>query len=297
MAVINESRTADIITEQLSGGEPLRRGEVLNQALLDWDGASPFFRGGPGFHLGFFENNALSALTRAYASVTEQVSPASFATEVAALLQEFAGGVDESGFLAYPDFLLHDTEHPTLSEVLSSIGRNIRIMHNTLAVREELMAKCFPVQPHPRYRIVAGNGQCEDHLGISTKLLALGSSHNLDYISMVSFFLDLESKDAYVITVQGKRFKVAGRNDGFIDYSRAAGYLNMSPRVCHLKEVSGLLANEGFQRIRVIHPDDHPFTKDSHDGWYGGYEPIIKKAGIGTRNGCYLEADLVSGKA
>ncbi len=48
----------------------------------------------------------------------------------------------------------------------------------------------------------------------------------------------------------------------------------------------------GYRKIKVIKPTEHPMFIENHGGFLGNYESVIKKAGIRQENGCYLEADL-----
>jgi hypothetical protein len=94
-----------------------------------------------------------------------------------------------------------------------------------------------------------------------------------------------------VITLQGQRVSKNAKERSR-DYARLGAKLTMDPRAYVLKKVCTICTNEGFKKVKVIRPEQHPLFIDHEEGFMARYEPIIRHTGITTENGCYLENDL-----
>ncbi len=260
-----------------------------------------------GITFGYNTQLVMQLLARAYVLLTDKIDSHHFSEEVAKAVQDFAQPFPSHDNLCYPHFLFHGLVQPTLDEVVERLNNNARIIHETLRSKDKIMKEHKSQSLDGNLQLSMSNGCTDDYFGIAYLLakqdIILLSSAN-GYIAKASFFVDETNKEIYVITLQGRRF---GSNDPVRqahpsgqerrikseqEYSKFGNILGMSPRRFILASVMDFGRENRFERIRVIKPQEHPMFIEMHEGFYGNYEPVIKKAGINQENGCYLEARL-----
>ena len=214
---------------------------------------------------------------------------------------------DGQSELCYPHFLLHGLVQPSLESIVAKLNNNSRIIHETLSEEDKLIAKHGRVILDGGIQLAMAHGATDDYFGIAY-LLAKDSkkfpSSSSGYVAKASFFVDRTNGDVYVMTLQGKRFSSndpvrashpSGEEkklEAEREYGQIGNVLGMGPRRFILTKVIDFGRNNGFKRIRVIKPEEHPMFIARHKGFLANYEPVIRKAGITEDNGCYLEMRL-----
>jgi hypothetical protein len=237
-------------------------------------------------------------IARAYCSLTEQTGIEPFSRAMAKALQTYAEPLIEGDYACfpYPHFLLHGLRKMTTAEVVRKLEENGRIIHETLAARVEFMARHGgPVYLEQNVKMLMEEGATEDTSGICCYLARASEQqpHGTDctYIAKVSFFLDMSKKEIVVITIQGQRVQ-RGNSKRSRAFARLGRDLQMDPRTYLLKKICEIGRGEGYQKIKVIRPLEHPMFLDKHSGFKARYEPVIRQAGINTARGSYLETGL-----
>ncbi len=237
-------------------------------------------------------------IERAYRGLRKQTDARSFALAISKALQTYADPITDGDYACfpYPYFLLHGLDQPTTSAVVRKLEENGRIMHETMAVRQQFMEKYGgPHYLKQSTKMLMEEGAAEDTSGICSYLTKAAEQqpHGTDcsYIAKVSFFLDTRNKEIVVITIQGQRIQ-AGNKERSRDFARIAHKLQMDPRAYILKALCEIGRQEAYQKISVIRPMAHPMYLDNHCGFKARYEPVIRQAGINTERDCYLETCL-----
>lgn len=237
-------------------------------------------------------------IDRAYRSLRDQTGVKAFAKAIAKALQTYAEPITDGGYACfpYPCFLLHGLEKSTTAEVVRQLEENGRVIHETLAIRNQFIRKYGgPVYLKQHTKMLMEEGAAEDTSGICCYLAKETEKqpHGTDgsYIAKVSFFLDTRNKEIIVITIQGQRIQ-QGNKARSRDFARLAHKLQMDPRTYILKNICEIGRRETYQKISVIKPMNHPMFIDNHDGFKARYEPVIRQAGITTECGCYLQKNL-----
>ena len=237
-------------------------------------------------------------IERAYHGLNDLTDIKDFSRAIAKALQTYADPIADGNYACfpYPYFLLHGLEKPTTAEVVKKLEGNGRIIHETLASRDQFMEKYGgPTYLKQQTKMLMEEGAAEDTSGICCYLTKEDEQHphgtDSSYISKVSFFLDKRNREIIVITIQGQRIQ-RDNKDKSRNFARLAHKMEMDPRTYILKKICEIGRQELYQKIRVIRPLAHPMFLDSHEGFMARYEPVILKAGINTENGCYLETCL-----
>jgi hypothetical protein len=239
-------------------------------------------------------------IERAYRGLNEQTDVKDFSQAIAKALQTYATPIADGDYACfpYPYFLLHGLEKPTVSDVVSQLEENARVIHETLVARDQFMEKygCATYLKQET-KMLMEEGSAEDTFGICCYLTRADElqPHGTDssYISKVSFFLDTLNREIIVITIQGQRIQ-QGNKERSRGFARLAHNLKMDPRTYILNNICEIGRKELYEKIRVIRPLVHPMFLDTHEGFMARYEPVILKAGINTENGCYLETSLLA---
>jgi len=259
-----------------------------------------------GITFGYNTKLMMQLIARSYSYVQMQVTVDDFSEEIAKIVAEFAQPFPNHENLCYPHFLFHGLAEPTLDRVVDRLRNNVRIIHETLGSKKKIIKDYQNKTLCDKLKVSMSNGCTDDYFGIAY-LLAKQESHPTSvtgYIAKASFFVDETKREIYVITLQGRRF---GSNDPVRaahpsgqerkkeaeqEYARIGNILGMSPRRFILTQVMDFGKHNGFQKIKVIKPQEHPMSIERHDGFYGNYESVVRKAGINEENGCHLEARL-----
>jgi len=261
-----------------------------------------------GIRFGYTTVLVMQLIDRAYNGLADRCNIRKYGEAVAEAMQNFARPFpDEQSELCYPHFLLHGLVQPTLEEVIDKIDSNGRIIHETLEVGRKLMDEYGQVNLDGNLRLLMSSGCTDDYFGIAHLLAkqdAILVSSASSYITKASFFVDMTNKDIYVMTLQGRRFgphdpvraahpsSQEKRFEAEREYSRIGNVLGMGPRRFILTKVMDFGRDKGFKRIRVIKPEEHPMFIERHEGFFGNYEPVIRKVGITEENDCYFECRL-----
>jgi hypothetical protein len=237
-------------------------------------------------------------IDRAYRGLHDQSGIKAFALAVSKAFQTYAEPLADGdyGCFPYPYFLLHGIEKTSTDKVVGKLEKNSRIIHETLAIRDQFMKKFDgPVFLEQNLNMYMEEGSTEDTSGICCYLTKSSEQHphgtDSSYIAKASFFIDTSNKEIIVLTIQGQRIQ-RGNRERSRDFARLGHKLQMDPRAFILKNICEIGRNEAYQRIRVIRPLMHPMFFDNHNGFMARYEPVILQAGINTENGCYLETEL-----
>jgi len=237
-------------------------------------------------------------LDHAYNCLTDNTTLQQFSHAMACAMQAFAEPITIGGCASFPDpnFLLHGIGKKTLDASIERFERNGRIIHETIARKDGFIEKHRgPIHLENDIKIFVEEGAAEDCFGLCCYITREDEEepHGTDrsYIAKVSFFLDALHKEIYVITIQGQRVQSFNKNRSR-DFARLGAMLGMDPRAFVLKKVCELGLAEGYTKIRVIRPAQHPMFIDNHSGFTARYEPVIRQAGIREENGCYLQSDL-----
>ena len=270
-----------------------RRQQVADNGQMDDQNASVEVM--HGLRFGAHIDLVMILLAHAYHGLEDKSTIREFSRAASEAMQSFAEPIAEgsSSSFPYPHFLLHGMRQTTLGASISRMKRNGVIIHKTLAIRDAfLKTHGEPVYLGHGIKMLMEEGSAEDWFGICCYLTKENeqNSHGSDmsYIAKVSFFLDPDKKDVYVITLQGQRVYAAAKERSR-DYARLAAKLAMDPRAYVLIKACAICTGEGYQKVKVIRPEQHPLFIDPEDGFMARYEPIILQAGITTENGCYLE--------
>lgn len=237
-------------------------------------------------------------LDHAYRGLHDKTTIHQYAKAIAKAMQSFADPIVVGGCASFPDpnFLLHGINRTTLAAVVERFESNGRIIHETIALNDKFIKK-YGKQIYLGHgiKMLVEEGATEDCFGFCCYITKADEPepHGTDrsYIAKVSFFVDDLNKEIYVITIQGQRVNSADKNRSR-NYARLAAELGMDPRTFVLKKVSELGKCEGYKKIRVIKPMDHPMFLDNQEGFMARYEPIIRQAEINEENGCYLQSAL-----
>lgn len=240
---------------------------------------------------------------RAYQALEDGTEIENFADSVAKAMARFAEPFpDDENNMCYPHFLLHGIARPTLDEVVARVDTSSRIIQETLAQRDHIKARYRRRDvPNDKRGITAGNGGVEDYFGmILTMHDWNGEISRSPFLAQTSFFVDTSNSDVYVMSLQGPKLgtgeetpeATADLKERKALYDQLGNRIGMSPRRFMLAELQRFATEEGYRRIRVIHPHQHPMFIESHKGFMASYERVIRKAGITTENECYLERKL-----
>ncbi|MDH5299311.1 MAG: hypothetical protein OEV91_09860 [Desulfobulbaceae bacterium] len=251
-----------------------------------------------GLRFGAHIDLVMVLLADAYQCLEDRTGARAFAGAMADAMQAFAAPLANGDPACFPDpsFLLHGLRCSSLAAVVARFESNGRIIHETLARRDAFLA-CHrgPTGLRQGIKMLMEEGAAEDCFGLCCYLTWEEETdpHGTDisYIAKASFFLDALRREIVIITLQGQRV-LEGQKRRSREYARLSARMTMDPRAFVLREVCGIGRAEGYQRVRVIRPSHHPMHIDSHHGFMGRYEPIIRQAGICEENGCYLEGAL-----
>ncbi|MBW2974571.1 hypothetical protein KY366_02540 [Candidatus Woesearchaeota archaeon] len=232
-------------------------------------------------------------LERAYRGLLDGSCISDYAKAVAEAMKNFAEPFpDEQSTRCYPHFLLHGIALPTMEEVICKIYSNSRIIHETLKTREGIKNKHGTQLLDGDLQLTMKDGLVDDYFGIAYLLAKRDAallSSTWNYIAKTSFFVDKTKSEIYVMTIQGCKFcDISGEDE----YQRIVDILEMGPRLFVLTKLKDFVEEQGFRKIKVIKPEEHPMFIEGHRGFFGNYEPLIRKAGITSGNGCYLESRL-----
>lgn len=243
----------------------------------------------------------LKLLNRAYDLASSKGEFQEFSERTAQAIQKFAEPFPEEDNLAYPHFLLHGLEKPTVDDIISKIEHNGRIIHETIP-RRPICGFEKPIDLERGLFAKLTWGDTDDYFGIA---LHLCTTYD-DAFSMIpktaaklGFFLDRTNNEIYVINLQGQRVDRKNVNGVWKrnkekgkEYARLTSKLGIDPRGFLLKWLCMYANEKEYTRIKVIRPTFHPMFIEQHKGFYATYEPVIKQSGITEENGCYLEASL-----
>ncbi len=237
-------------------------------------------------------------LDDAYLGLRDRTSIKVFAKAMAGAMQSFAEPMANGDLSCFPDptFLLHGLRRTVLADIVFRFENNGRIIHETLARRDGFLdSHGLAVNLGHGIKMLMEEGSTEDCYGICGYLVSEDEEnpHGTDtsYIAKASFFLDASQKEIFVISLQGQRV-LPSQKGRSRDFARLAARLQMDPRAFVLRKICEIGRGEGYQRVRAVRPEHHPMFLDHHHGFMARYEPIIRQAGIGEENGCYLEASL-----
>lgn len=259
-----------------------------------------------GITFGYNTKLVMDLLARAYYLSNGNDKP-SFSDRVAHAIQNFATPFPERDNLCYPHFLFHGLVQPNIDDVIAKIESNSRIIHETLNNRDEIMKEHGSVALEGGLQLAMDHGVTDDYFGIAYLLAkddAILLSSSYGYIAKTSFFVDKTIGDVYVMTIQGRGFdshnpvrtshlsEKEKSLEAEREYGRIGNVIGMGPRRFTLQKVMDFGRGNGFRRIRVIKPEEHPMFIERHKGFLANYESVIKKAGIKDDNGCYLERVL-----
>ena len=274
-----------------------------SMAIVEAMRATPLvpFKDNPCLRLGHNSALVLKLLDRAYTLASSKQDFSEFSRRAGDAIQKFAAPFPNEDNLAYPHFLLHGLEQPTVEDIISKIEHNGRIMHETIPLRPTFgFEKPMDLERGLFAKLTWGD--TDDYFGISLHLCTSYSDAFAivpETVAKVGFFLDRTNNEVYVINLQGqrvdkkmvngvwKRDKEKGK-----EYARLTSKLGIDPRVVLLKWLCMYAKEKEYTRIKVIRPTFHPMFIEQHKGFYATYEPVIKQADITQENGCYLEASL-----
>ncbi len=237
-------------------------------------------------------------LAHAFQGLGDRTTIKAYAEAMAGAMQSFAEPIANGSLTCFPDptFLMHGLGRATLADIVRRFENNGRIIHETLARRDDF------IDSHGRalnlghgVKMLMEEGAAEDSFGICGYLVREDEEEphgtDISYIAKTSFFLDATKGELFVISLQGQRV-LSAQKERSRDFARLAARLAMDPRAFVLRKVCEVARSEGYRRVRVVRPDQHPMFLDRHRGFMARYEPVIHQAGIGEENGCYLEARL-----
>ena len=258
-----------------------------------------------GITFGYTGELVMVLLLRAFNRLLEKPSAEAFAERVSKAFQDFARPFPGEPTMCYPHFLLHGIANQTLEGVAGKIEENSRIIHETIANKGAIVQGVGRVSVQGDLYIDLYSGLVEDYFGIACVMAKKGASlvsSASNYIAKASFFVDATNGDLYVLTIQGGSFKdglgisLASAEDrlhaGEREYARINHTLGMSPRRFVLAKLMEIGKKMGYKKIRVVKPEEHPMFIGHHQGFFGGYELVIRKAGIAINSGCYFEGFL-----
>ncbi len=301
MVKIAVSRFADKIKEYLLSPEKFRQEAVVDTLNV----IDPQSKWGErkGITFGYNTGLVMQLLARAYHSLSNGCDTAEFSVQVAQAVQNFAEPFSNQDNLCYPHFLFHGLVQQNLDGIVEKLECNSRIIHETFGDRNRIMDEHGYVSIDDGLTLAMSNGATDDFFGIAYLLARKNNlllSSACGYVAKASFFVDITNKDIYVMTLQGRRFDSSDlvnshssreeeKLEAEREYSRIGNVLGMSPRRFILEKVMDFGRENGFTRIKVIKPEEHPMFIERHKGFLANYEPVIRKAGITEENGCYLE--------
>ena len=301
MVTIDETGFADRINQYLENPPILFNHDVVESTL---NKISPLSRHNSGIRFGHNTELVMKLFARAYHCLNDsKISKEDFSEKMAVAIQDFAKPFPEGDNLCYPHFLLHGIAQPTIDSIVEKIGNNSRIIHETLIVQRPIIIH-YGVKDLRGVLLRLCNGGTDDYFGICHFLFSSAqepyASRTSGYIAKASFFVDTTKKELYVITIQGRRYEALGKSEdknerireGEHLYSKIGAILGMSPRRFILSKVMEFGRDNGYKKIKVIKPTEHPMFIESHKGFLGNYEPVILQAGISQKHECYLEKEL-----
>lgn len=237
-------------------------------------------------------------LDHAYRGLCDKTTISQYAKAMSVAMQTFSEPIAVGDCASFPDpnFLLHGINRPILGAIIKRFEGNGRIIHETIARKDELIKKyAGQVFLEHGLKMFVEEGAVDGCFGLCCYITRADESHphgnDNSFIAKVSFFLDDLNKEIYVISIQGQHVQSADKNRSR-NYARLAVELGMDPRAFVLRKVCELGKAEGFKKIRVIRPEHHPMFLDHHEGFMARYEPIIRQAEINEENGCYLQKAL-----
>jgi hypothetical protein len=258
-----------------------------------------------GIRFGYNTRLVMRLLDRAYCYLHHQPDLMVFSEQVAKAMQDFAKPFPEGENLCYPHFLLHGLVQPTLDAVVDKIHNNSRIIHETLCGREAIIAKNRTVPLGNSLELVMVQGLTDDLFGIAyllTKADEILKNSASGYVAKACFFIDQTNKELYVMTLQSRRYESLGPSHiesqsvrakiGEKEFARIGNLLGRSPRRYILERVVDFGRKNGFTKIKIVLPEEHPLYIENHDGFLANYGSVIRKAGITEERGCYLEKRL-----
>jgi len=275
---------------------------IVYEEPWEFNGKEVVLRKRRGISFGYTAKLVMQLIERAYNHLTEDVDIKDYAIGVANAMARFAHPFpSDQQTMCYPHFLLHGIAQPTLEGVVDKIDSNARIISETLEARERIASDYGHRRVNGSLHLRMANGLVDDYFGI-THILSNGGTAvcHTGFLAQAGFFVDKTNQDLYVLSLQGGRFRTKGdtpeaeqdTKDRKRQYNRIQNGLGMSPRRFILSDLQDLGRELGHKRIRVVRPEEHPMAIESHDGFFGNYEPVIRKAGITTKNGPYLERKL-----
>ncbi len=304
MVNINVTGFADRLRDYLDFPETFSQEAVVDTLnLVDPESS---FGGRKGITFGHNTELVMYLLGRAF-----YLSPGDdkldFSHNVAQAVQNFAEPFPDTDNLCYPHFLFHGLVQPNIDGVIEKIESNSRIIHETLDNRRRIMAEHGITRLDDGLQLIMAHGLTDDYFGVAYLLAKQDKtliSSATGYITKASFFVDETNNDIYVMTLQGRRFGSndpvraihpsgkAKRLEAEREYSRIGNVLGRGPRRFILEQVANFGKDNGYKKIKVIKPQEHPMFIEEHNGFLANYEPVIRKAGITEDNGCYLEKAL-----
>ncbi len=303
MILIDSAAFAKRIEEYLHNQESFNQEAIVDTLNL----VNPIskFKERMGITFGYNTELVMKLLGRSYSSVSRETSAHHFSERVAQAVQHFADPFPKQDNLCYPHFLFHGLIQPNLDDVVGKIESNSRIIHETLQEKDKMMALHGRVTIDGGFQLTMDNGLTDDYFGIAY-LLARDNVKLLNsacgYIAKASFFLDRTNNDIYILTIQGRRYESLGsetlkdeaerKSHGEKEFARIGNILRMSPRRFILMKLKDFGRENRFKHINVIKPEEHPMFIENHEGFWGNYEPVVRKAGITMEVDCYLKTKL-----
>ncbi len=301
MVVINETGFAEKIEEYLKSPEKFNQEAVVD--TLDPIDQQSKWNKRKGITFGHNTKLVMQLLARSYSSLPKETDQSYFSQEVAKAVQHFAHPFPNQDNLCYPHFLFHGLVKPSLEDVVDKLRNNSRIIHETLKEKEKIITRHKTEKVTENLQLLMSNGLTDDYFGIAYLLVKQDSplvSSASGYVAKASFFIDRTENEIYVITLQGRRYESLGDHskkeervkEGEREYSKIGNILGMSPRRFILTKLMEYGRENGFTRIKVIGPEEHPMAIENHNGFFGSYEAVVRKAGINKEVECYLKAEL-----
>lgn len=301
MVLIREDALADIITRSLAG-EKLEQGALDQTLRTCHDKCDKLCYWCPGINFDYTSDLVLLLLERAYRQLKTPASPRAYAQRIATALQHFADEFPHTkNTMCYPHFLMHGLSLPTADDIGKKIEDNGRILHETIAFRTDHKREPKQDLPHELYLGNAG-GDTDDYHSTCYYLARQGvnAGASYHYIAKFSVFRDTTNKIIVGLTVQGQPASLIRNKDGTAPknrergraYAKLTAQLGMDPRTYTITRVMDIAREQGFENIRVIRANEHPFAIEKHNGFLARYDNAVRAAGITQEKECYLETKL-----